>query len=55
MSGFQKMALLRTSDPFKKEGCRFNDGKCMVESGKDYAVMGDIYDITYKTCKEPVY
>ena len=52
--GQPALAFLRRSDPFKSDGCRFEDTKCLVEPNKDCAAMGAIYKITCKTCRNVV-
>ena len=52
--GQPAVAFRRRSDPFKSEGCRFEDAKCLVESNQDCAAMGAIYEITCKACRSVV-
>ena len=52
--GRPAMACLRETDPFFKGGCRFGDTSCPVETNKDCAVQGVLYEITCNTCTEPV-
>ena len=45
---------LKKTDPFRQEACRFDDPTCIVEKGKDCALMGCIYEITCNACEDPV-
>ena len=44
--GLPVTATLRRTDPFHPGTCRFQDPDCIVETGKDCAQTGCIYEIT---------
>ena len=48
------MAFTRKTDPFRNKSCRFEDENCMVDSDKDCAQMGVIYEITCNECQDPI-
>ena len=45
---------LKINDPFRPQTCRFGDLDCMVETGKDCASMGAVYEITCKECNTKI-
>ena len=53
--GLPITSSLRRTDPFKKSECRFKDPTCMVETNKDCAKTGVLYEITCKTCNMKVH
>ena len=52
--GLPVTATLRRTDPFHPGTCRFQDPNCIVETGKDCAQTGCIYEITCSSCQEAV-
>ena len=52
--GQPAVTSLKKTDPFRQETCRFLDPTCIVEKGKDCALMGCIYEITCDACEDPV-
>ena len=52
--GLPVTAGLRKTDPFRRPSCRFNDPSCIVESTKDCAKTGILYEITCVTCNQGV-
>ena len=45
---------LKINDPFRPKPCRFGDLNCIVETGKDCASMGIVYEITCKECNNKI-
>ena len=43
---------LRKAEPFHPQQCRYKDPNCIVESGKDCAKTGVIYEITCTVCSD---
>ena len=41
---------LKVKDPFSKEGCKYRDGKCIVDSKVDCTATGACYAITCNLC-----
>ena len=52
--GQPAIALLKKRDPFRPQGCRYGDEKCLVKGKQDCTDMGVVYEITCDTCTEPV-
>ena len=52
--GTPVLAFARKTDPFRKEQCRYEDDQCIVESKKDCATMGAVYEITCDSCQDPI-
>ena len=50
--GVLAISVLRRSDPFKPDGCRFSDPDCIVQGKKDCAKTGVIYEITCVQCSK---
>ena len=50
--GTPVLAFARKTDPFRNRCCRFEDENCIVESDKDCAQMGAIYEITCNECQD---
>ena len=48
-------ASLSRSDPYRKAECRFQDKSCLVDPKQDCSLMGCIYEICCKSCKDPVH
>ena len=53
--GAPATASLRRSDPYRKPECRFQDKSCLVDPKQDCSLMGCIYEICCKSCKDPVH
>ena len=51
--GQPAVTALKKTDPFRDETCRFKDPSCIVEKGKDCALMGCIYYSRGNIGKEP--
>ena len=52
--GRPAISSIREKDPFFGGGCRFQDDTCPVESGRDCATQGVLYEITCNACRDPV-
>ena len=48
--GMPVSALLRKHDPFRKAECRFKEPNCIIETGKDCAKQGVLYEILCVAC-----
>ena len=52
--GLPVICSLRRTDPFRVPECRFKDPDCLVESGKDCAKTGVLYEISCKACNQKI-